>query len=71
MSQLFKNRVKVKAFLRQVQHPQASGSQENIPQCCLDALAEVLKAVRKSALHCKLIDISFLSSTEGAGKGLP
>lgn len=41
-------RGKVKAFPCQVQHPQASGSQENILQCCLDALSEILKAVR----HC-------------------
>lgn len=42
----FKRRVKEKAFPCQMQHPQASGNQENILQCYLDTLAEVLKGVR-------------------------
>jgi len=43
---LFKSRVKEVAFSCQVQHPQASGNQENILQCYLGTLAEVLERVR-------------------------
>lgn len=37
---------KENTFPCQVQQPQASGSQENILQCYLDTLAEVLEGVR-------------------------
>lgn len=43
---LRKRRVKEKAFPCQVQHPQASGNQENILQGYLDTHTEVLKGGR-------------------------